>query len=132
MAAPAIEPTAPPIAAAETPRIEPPTDPPIAVPAAARMIEAMAQLGSGNRKAKAMRRRQAASSGDLDDAAALVGVDEAVGRGDDAAVLGDGAGAHPEQEQRAGHELGRRPLEHHRPGRLGERLAVPVSPQSRL
>ena len=40
-AAPAIEPTAPPIAAAETPRIEPPTDPPIAVPAAARMIEAM-------------------------------------------------------------------------------------------
>ena len=63
IAAPAIEPTAPPIAAAETPRIEPPTDPPIAVPAAARMIEAMGQLGLGNRKAKAMRRRQAASSG---------------------------------------------------------------------
>ena len=31
--------------------------------------------------------------------------------------------AHPEQDQRAGRELGRRPLEHHRPGRLGERLA---------
>ena len=46
-AAPAIELTAPPIAAAETPRIEPPTEPPIAVPAAARMIEAMGFLGYG-------------------------------------------------------------------------------------
>jgi hypothetical protein len=47
MAAPAIEPTAPPIAAAETPRKVPPTEPPIAVPAAARMIEAMGSLGYG-------------------------------------------------------------------------------------
>jgi hypothetical protein len=37
MAAPAIEPTAPPIVAALTPRMEPPIEPPIAVPAPARI-----------------------------------------------------------------------------------------------
>ena len=42
---------------------------------------------------------------------------------DDAAVLGDGAGAHPEQDQRAGREVGHRDLEHHAARRLGERLA---------
>ena len=51
-----------------------------------------------------MRRRQAAVERLLDHAGALVGVDEAVGRGDDAAVLGDRARAHPEQDQRAGRE----------------------------
>jgi hypothetical protein len=43
--------------------MEPTTDPPIAVPAAAWMMEAMDQLGLGNRKAKAARRRQEAVSG---------------------------------------------------------------------
>ena len=63
MAAPASEPTAPPIVAALTPSMAPPIEPPIAVPAAARMMEAMDQLGFGKRKAKAIRRRQAWSSG---------------------------------------------------------------------
>ena len=44
IAAPASEPTAPPIVAALTPRTAPPIEPPIAVPAAARMMEAMDQL----------------------------------------------------------------------------------------
>jgi len=47
MAAPASEPTAPPMVAALTPRKVPPTEPPIAVPAAARMIEARGSLGYG-------------------------------------------------------------------------------------
>jgi hypothetical protein len=58
---------------------------------------------------------------DLDDAAALVGMDEAVGLRDDAAVLGDGARAHPKEQQRAGHDVDH--FDHHPPRRLGERLA---------
>jgi hypothetical protein len=55
---------------------------------------------------------------DLDDAAALVGMDEALGLCDDAAVLGDGARAHPEQKQRARDGPARRQLDHHEPRRL--------------
>jgi hypothetical protein len=55
---------------------------------------------SGRRKQE--RERDPSAPGgierDLDDAAALVGMDEAVGRGNDAAVLGHGSGAHPEQD----------------------------------
>jgi len=61
---PMVEPMNPPMVAALTPRIAPPIDPPMAAPAAPRTSVAM--FGSqrcGNRKAKAMRRRQALVSG---------------------------------------------------------------------
>ena len=44
IAAPAIEPTAPPIVAALMPSTAPPIEPPMAVPAAARMMEAIRYL----------------------------------------------------------------------------------------
>jgi hypothetical protein len=61
---PMVEPTKPPMVAALTPRIAPPIEPPMAAPAAPRTSVAM--IGSqrcGNRKAKAMRRRQDEVSG---------------------------------------------------------------------
>ena len=69
---------------------------------------------------------------DLDHAAALVGVDEAVGLRDDAAVLGDGARAHPEQKQRAGATplVGSSIITNRAASASGSR--APVSPQSRL
>ncbi|WP_233417012.1 hypothetical protein [Halovulum marinum] len=61
---PTADPTKPPMVAALTPRIVPPMLPPMAEPATPRTREAISdQTLAGNRKAKAMRRRQAAVSG---------------------------------------------------------------------
>jgi hypothetical protein len=61
---PMVEPMKPPMVAALTPRIAPPIEPPMAAPAAPRTRVAMfGSQRSGNRKAKAMRRRQALVSG---------------------------------------------------------------------
>jgi hypothetical protein len=56
---PMVEPMKPPMVAALTPRIAPPIEPPMAAPAAPRTSVAMSgSQRCGNRKAKAMRRRQ--------------------------------------------------------------------------
>ena len=61
---PMLEPMKPPMVAALTPRIAPPMLPPMAAPAAPRTSVAMSgSQRCGNRKAKAMRRRQACVSG---------------------------------------------------------------------
>ena len=78
MAAPASEPTAPPIVAALTPRTVPPIEPPIAVPAAARMMEAMGLLDRLCRRrpagyGRAMRRRRFLILGLVGAGAALAG-----------------------------------------------------------
>jgi hypothetical protein len=61
---PMVEPMKPPMAAPEKPRIAPPKAPPMAEPTAPRTSVAMGKSQrAGNRKAKAMRRRQAGVSG---------------------------------------------------------------------
>lgn len=59
----------------------------------------------------------------LDHAEALVGVEEGVGLGEDPDMLGDGAGHHPEQDQRTGWGIGRGDFRHHRPRSFGHHLA---------
>ncbi len=72
-----------------------------------------------------MRRRQAWGERFLDHAEPLVGVEEGVGTGQDPDMLGDGAGLHAEEDQRAGTGLGGRHLDHHAPRALGQNLARP-------
>ena len=50
-------------------------------------------------------------------------MEEAVGAGQNPDMLGDGAGPHAEEDQRAGTGIGRRDLGHNAPRALGEDLA---------
>ena len=71
-----------------------PAVPPVASPAPGR--DARARLLEGKQEGEGDPSAPGGVERHLDDAAALVGVDEAVGRREDAAMLGDGVGAHPE------------------------------------
>src|SRR5690606_22955299 len=59
----------------------------------------------------------------LDDPKALVGMEEDVGTGQDADMLGNGAGHHAEQDQRAGWDIGGCDFWHHAARALGKNLA---------
>src|SRR6056297_3018032 len=111
---PMLEPMKPPMVAALTPRIAPPMLPPMAAPAAPRTSVAMVgvsalreQEGEGDETPPGWSERF------LDHAEPLVGVEEAVGPGQDPDMLGDGARHHAEQHQRARTGLGARNLDHH-------------------
>jgi hypothetical protein len=80
-----------------------------------------------------MRRRQACRERLLDHAEPLIGVEEGVGTGQDPDMLGDGAGHHAEEDQRAGRPVGRKSTSiiiRRAPSASTSR--GPVSPQSRL
>src|SRR5690606_9638845 len=121
---PMLEPMKPPMVAALTPRIAPPMLPPMAAPAAPRTRVAMfgcSALREQEGEGELARPRRGERF--LDHAEPLIGVEEGVGSGQDSDMLGDGAGLHAEEDQRARTRLGGRHLDHHGARALGQQLA---------
>ena len=123
---PMVEPMKPPMAAPEKPRMAPPNAPPIAEPTAPRTKVAMCgvsvfweQEGEGDLS------RPCRGQGFLDDAQSFIGMDETVGGGQDPDMLGDGAGCHPEEDERTRPGLGRGDFRHHLARAFSQNLARP-------
>ena len=121
---PMVEPMKPPTAAPEKPRMAPPNAPPIAEPTAPRTRVAMDGVSIfGEEEREGDLARPCRSQGFLDDAQSFIGVDETVGGGQDADMLGDGARCHPEQNKCARPGLEGRDFRHHLARALGQHLA---------
>ena len=130
---PMVEPMKPPMVAALTPRIAPPMLPPMAAPAAPRTRVAMCgvsalreQEGEGDAPPPGWGERF------LDHAEPLVGVEEAVGPGQDPDMLGDGAGRMRNRTSAPGPAVAGATSIIMRRAPSASTSRGPVSPQSRL
>ena len=101
----------------------PPKAPPIAGPTAPRTKVAMCEVARfGEKEGERDLARPCRGQDFFEDTQPFIGMDEAVGCGQDPDVFGDGARHHAEQDQRAGWGIGGCDLRHHRSRAFGQNL----------